>query len=59
MKQPEPRWRKSSYSSSEGQCVEIALAPAQARVRDTKARQSGHIEVGTSAWSAFLAEIAR
>ena len=56
-------WRKSSYSMSNGQCVEIArLASGQIGVRDSvmAATAEGSIlrfELG--AWTAFLAELDR
>lgn len=47
-------WRKSSYSSTETNCVEVALAPQAAWVRDTKARQQGHLELSPQAWQALV-----
>lgn len=47
-------WRKSSYSSNNTACVEVALETSGARVRDTKRRDAGHIEVAPSAWQALL-----
>lgn len=43
-------WRKSSYSGNQGNCVEVALRPSRVLVRDTKAREAGHIEMSTEAW---------
>lgn len=50
-------WRKSSYSGSQTACVEVALGAEAARVRDTKQRQAGHIEVSPDAWQALLARL--
>ena len=47
-------WRKSSYSGSEGECVEVAVAPSVVGVRDTKDRDGGALSIPTSAWTAFL-----
>lgn len=47
-------WRKSSFSSQDTNCVEVAVDARHARVRDTKARQQGHIEVSPQAWQALL-----
>jgi Domain of unknown function (DUF397) len=33
---PVPRWRKSSFSSSGGDCVEVAFAEEAGAVRDSK-----------------------
>lgn len=53
-------WRKSSYSqSTEGQCVEAGQAPGYVGVRDTKARERGHLAVRTDAWRAFVASVTR
>lgn len=43
-------WRKASYSSTETNCVEVALDPQGVRVRDTKARDQGNLEVPARAW---------
>lgn len=47
-------WRKSSRSANTADCVEIALGARAARLRDTKARNSGHVEVSRQAWQALL-----
>nr|WP_116040908.1 DUF397 domain-containing protein [Amycolatopsis palatopharyngis] len=57
MHRAQDKWRKSSYSQQETACVEVTLAPTQARVRDTKDRQAGHLEVAGDAWSAFLTSV--
>jgi hypothetical protein len=43
-------WRKSSYSGSSDNCVEIGRSVG---IRDSKAPAT-HIRVSADAWSAFL-----
>jgi Domain of unknown function (DUF397) len=51
-------WRKSSFSMSNGDCVEVAvLADANVGVRDSKATALPHLCFHPSAWAAFLAQI--
>lgn len=57
--EPDPlvtTWRKSSASSSGGGdgCVEIALTPTSALVRDSKDSQGPRLTVSMPAWTAFL-----
>lgn len=47
-------WRKSSYSGSETECVEVALTQNVVGVRDTKDRDGGTLSLSASAWSALL-----
>ncbi|SFA72789.1 protein of unknown function [Amycolatopsis marina] len=50
-------WRKSSYSGSNSNCVEVAFGETVA-VRDTKARRDGALALTPGAWSVFLAVLA-
>lgn len=50
-------WRKSSYSGSSGQCVEVAPSNRMVGVRDTKARTSGELTVPAVSWTALLEQI--
>jgi|HubBroStandDraft_1064217.scaffolds.fasta_scaffold265703_1 hypothetical protein len=51
-------WRKSSFSMSTGDCVEVAvLACAHVGVRDSKATALPHLRFRPSVWTAFLGEI--
>ncbi|MEV6243711.1 DUF397 domain-containing protein [Lentzea sp. NPDC051838] len=46
-------WRKSSYSSTADNCVEVGRGVG---VRDSKA-PSTHVPVSADSWSAFLATV--
>jgi Domain of unknown function (DUF397) len=50
-------WRKSSYSSSSGECVECA-APSTTvvAVRDSKDPDGPSLSFPADAWAAFVAE---
>ncbi|WP_132876697.1 DUF397 domain-containing protein [Tamaricihabitans halophyticus] len=47
-------WRKASYSSNAGNCVEIAVADDHVGVRDTKNRVAGHLVLNRASFAAFL-----
>jgi len=48
-------WRKSSYSSQSGNCVEVARnLPGLVAVRDSKAPDGTKLTVSREAWRAFL-----
>ena len=49
------RWRKSSYSASDGNCVEVGRGVG---VRDSKAPAT-HLPVSAVSWAAFLGEVKR
>ena len=46
-------WRKSSYSGTEENCVEVSPGPVS-QIRDTKDRSGSTLVVTAAAWSAFL-----
>ncbi|MEV4143989.1 DUF397 domain-containing protein [Amycolatopsis sp. NPDC049691] len=50
------RWRKSTYSAIEGNCVEVRL-DRSVGIRDTKARGQGQLTVTPAAWSAVLSSL--
>jgi hypothetical protein len=47
------RWRKSTYSGANENCVEVALAPV-VRIRDTKDRPGGTLAISTRSWDALV-----
>ena len=50
-------WRTSSYSGSEGNCVETASGAGTVAVRDTADREGGTLTFSADAWEAFTATI--
>jgi hypothetical protein len=48
-------WRKSSYSSSNGQCVEIASVGTEIAVRDSKNPAGPVLIFGPEEWKTFIA----
>jgi hypothetical protein len=50
-------WFKSSRSSSNGQCVEVAFVDEQVAVRDSKDPAGAVLVFSKQAWSAFVAGI--
>jgi hypothetical protein len=50
-------WHKSSYSMSNGHCVEIAMEDGLVGVRDSKVQNGPVLRFGPAAWSALLAEV--
>ena len=50
----EELWFKSSYTTEQGQCVEVAMTPDAVGVRDSKNRRGGHFTVTGDQWSAFI-----
>ncbi|WP_410595112.1 DUF397 domain-containing protein [Amycolatopsis sp. lyj-23] len=51
-------WRKSSYSGTEENCVEVNLGRVS-QIRDTKDRSGGTLAVSSAAWRAFLRKAKR
>jgi hypothetical protein len=48
-------WIKSSYSSHNGNCIEVSgLASDRIRVRDSKNPQGGILNFTTAEWDAFI-----
>jgi len=50
-------WFKSSYTSGQGNCVEVARLPDGAAVRDSKNRSGPVLRFSTEAWQAFLSAV--
>ncbi|MGD0704059.1 MAG: DUF397 domain-containing protein [Trebonia sp.] len=50
-------WRTSSYSGSNGSCVETASSPGVILVRDTTNRDGGILAFAADVWRAFAAEL--
>lgn len=48
------QWRKSSYSSGNGQCVEVALAQGVMAIRDSKNPAGPALVFDHDTWSAFV-----
>lgn len=55
----EAAWRKSSHSggAQTSDCVEVAQLTGTVGVRDTKARDRGHVEADRDAWKGLISAI--
>jgi hypothetical protein len=51
-----PTWRKSSYSTNGGECVEV-LPGAEVLVRDTKDREGGILTASAPTWRELLSRL--
>lgn len=50
-------WRKSSYSSHNGACVEVAIASPVVGVRDSKNTAARHLTLTTAGWTRFVSAV--
>lgn len=51
---PDEAFHKSSYSSQQGECAEVARLDGYAHLRDTKNRKLGYLSVPAAEWSLML-----
>jgi hypothetical protein len=51
---PDTGWRKASWSIANGQCVEVACAPAAIVVRDSVNPSGPVVSYPASVWRSFL-----
>ena len=51
------RWRKSSRSGAQNDCVELVVATTGAAVRDSKNPDAGNVSFATRGWDAFLGTV--
>jgi hypothetical protein len=49
-------WKKSSYSSAQGNCVEVATLRDGAAVRDSKDPSGPVLRFSADVWRQFIAE---
>lgn len=52
-------WKKSSFSTQSGNCVETASNGGNVYVRDTKARDTGTLQFPGPAWRRFTGAVKR
>jgi hypothetical protein len=50
----EARWRKSSRSGAQNDCVELVVAGVGTAVRDSKNPEAGNVSFATADWGAFM-----
>ncbi|MEU0939974.1 DUF397 domain-containing protein [Embleya sp. NPDC005971] len=52
-------WRKSSYSQSDGSCLEVCPLAADVAARDSKLAESPVISFGRRQWTDFVRSVTR
>lgn len=50
-------WRKSSYSGTQSNCVEVGRSREVVGIRDTKDREGGHLAVPVSRFLDFIGAV--
>jgi hypothetical protein len=53
------KWRKSSYSSAQGNCVEVAGNGNRVFVRDTNDHNGATLSLTPDAWRRFAVQVKR
>jgi hypothetical protein len=53
----ERKWKVSSYSGGNNNCVEVAIGKDEVSVRDTKDRAGGELRLGPQEWHALLYKV--
>lgn len=53
------QWVKSSYSASQGDCVETAITPDGRAVRDSKNPEGPVLRFSRDAWREFIGRVKR
>ncbi|WP_234995829.1 DUF397 domain-containing protein [Streptoalloteichus hindustanus] len=52
-----PTWRKSSYSSTKENCVEVTLARGEVTVRDSKNPSGAALTFSQNSFGAFVSSV--
>jgi hypothetical protein len=52
-------WRKSSYSTAQGNCIEVAGTKTRVLVRDTQDRTGPVLRFNAAAWRRFTGQVKR
>lgn len=50
-------WYKSSHSSGDQSCIEVATVPGVVPVRDSKRPQGPALAISPAAWSTFISGV--
>jgi hypothetical protein len=57
MKDSMQEWRKSTYSGTDNDCVELLIEETSTGIRDTKNRNGGSLTFSTVSWQKFLGTV--
>lgn len=52
-------WRKSTYSNTQGNCIEVAALTGTVAIRDSKSPEAGHLSLSAEAFTALVAKVKR
>jgi hypothetical protein len=50
-------WRKSTFSGTNSNCVEVAVSPDRVGVRDSKNSEGPRLSVPPASWTSFLSTL--